>query len=74
MSMCRKLTPKLNNQTMDETISLIKKVIDKGYDKETLRISSYWDLRDDINFFWNFVERAKEIGMDKFKEIYGEEK
>jgi hypothetical protein len=59
---------------MKDAINLIQKVIDKGYDKETLRISAYWDLRDDIDFFWRFVEMAKEIGMGKFIETYKDKK
>lgn len=70
MNNVKKLTPKLDRRTMDETISLIQKVIDKGYDKETFRISAYWDLRDNINIFWTYVELAKHHGMDKFKEMY----
>lgn len=56
--MSKTVIPTLNNQTMKDVIDLIQ--------KETLRISAYWDLRDDINNFWGYVEKAKEIEIDKF--------
>jgi len=55
---------------MDEVIFIVTRVIEKGYDKETLKMSAYWDLRDNINDFWVYVDEAKKIGLQKFIELY----
>lgn len=54
----------IKKRDVSEIIPLIEKIIEKNYDKETFRISAYWDLRDDINLFWPIVEMFKEV--DKY--------
>lgn len=51
----------IKERDTSEVISLIEKIIEKNYDKETLRISAYWDLRDDIDLFWPIVEMFREV-------------
>jgi hypothetical protein len=70
MKINKKCQPLKKVMTIDDIIFLVEIVINKNYDKETLRISSYWDLRDSIDDFWVYVDRGKELGLTKFKELY----